>query len=302
MSFASIARAGVALLLVLLPACGSGRDARRQEGASHVAFVDDFGDTTRLARPATRIVSLNPATTELLFAVGAGPRLVGRTHWDLYPDSARLVPDLGNGIQPNVEAVLAARPDLVLLYAGESNRAAAAAFRRAGIPTIALRVDRIADFHRTMRLLSIVIGDSTRVRSVEDSVTRTLERVRRATASLPRPTIVWPVWEQPLLVVGSSSFLAELLTIAGGRNAFDSLAGPSPQVTMEDVVRRDPDIVLTGPVGVRHLTTDPAWRRLRAVRQARVFVVDTALTLRPGARLGEAAVSIARLLHPGAPL
>ena len=161
----------VAVSLLALAACAP---PERAAGAD----VDDFGDTIRVSPPAHRIVSLIPATTEILFAIGAGDRLVGRTHWDRYPDAARLVPDLGDGIRPNVEAVLAARPDLVVLYASGDNRAAAARLRGAGVRTIALKVDSIAEFRRAALLLGRLVGDSASGAAVVDSVDATMARVR----------------------------------------------------------------------------------------------------------------------------
>ena len=108
--------------------------------------LDDFGDTIHTARPARRIVSLSPVTTELFFALGAGSRLVGRTHYDSYPAAALAVPDLGDGMLPNVEAILGVHPDLVVIYASQSNRAAAVQLRRAGVNTLAIRDDHISDF------------------------------------------------------------------------------------------------------------------------------------------------------------
>src|SRR5687768_11276092 len=199
------------------------------------AGVDDFGDSIRVAPAARRIVSLIPATTEILFAIGAGDRLVGRTHWDRYPDSARLVPDLGDGIRPNVEAVLAARPDLVVLYASGDNRAAAARLRGAGVRTVALKVDSIAEFRRATRLLGRLVGDSARGAAVVDSVDAPMARVRAATRALPRPTVFIRSWKTPLLTIGGGSFMTELLDIAGARNVYAELPGPSPQVSLEDV-------------------------------------------------------------------
>ena len=269
-----------------------------EAAAPAAAAVDDFGDTLRTGATPTRVVSLNPATTDIVFAIGAGPRLVGRTSWDLRDDSVRAVPDLGPGLRPNVEAVLAARPDLVLLYAGEDNRAAARALRAAGIATLSLRIDRIADFRRATRLVGAALGDSVRARHVVDSVDATLDRVRRATAGLPRRTTFWRVWERPLLTIGGGSYLTELVTIAGGRNIYDSLPQASPQVAMEDVVRRNPDVILTSPDGAGKFMATSAWRAVPAVRDGRVLIVDTTLVGRPSVRLGEAAVSLARLLHP----
>src|SRR5262249_9801090 len=149
--------------------------------------------------------------------MGAGARVVGRTHWDTYPAAAQAVTDLGPGLRPNIEAVLAVHPDLVLLYASADNRAAAEKFTSLGIATIAIKADHIADFTKEARLLGRVLGDSAAAAAVVDSVTRTLDRVRTATASLPKPTVFWEVWPSPLMAVGGGSFLDELLTIAGGQ-------------------------------------------------------------------------------------
>lgn len=261
---------------------------------------DDFGDTISTGVAPKRIVSLNPTTTELLYAIGAGDRLVGRTTWDLYPPQARNVPDLGPGLRPNVEAVIAARPDLVILYASDDNRDAARRLRAAGVRTVAYRVDRIADFARVTRALGRLTGDTIAAHTTVDTVEATLARVRAATSSLAQPTAFWILWESPLLAVGGGSFLNELLAVAGGRNVYDSLPGPSPAVSFEDLLRRDPDLILASPASREHILADPRWRALRAVRAGRVLVFDSTIVNGPSARIGASAVSLARLLHPGA--
>jgi iron complex transport system substrate-binding protein len=279
--------------VLALAACG------RPEHATHDVARDDFGDSIGVVATPARIVSLNPTTTELLYAIGAGPRLVGRTTYDLYPPAARRVPDLGPGLRPNVEAVLAARPDLVILYASDDNREAARRLRAAGIHTVAYRVDRLADFARVTRALGALTGDTAAARITVDTVQATLARVRASTAALPRPTAFWILWETPLLAVGSGSFLNELLVAAGARNVYDSLPGPSPAVSLEDLIRRDPDVVLASPQSRAHLLADPRWQAVRAVREGRVLVFDTTIVNGPSARVGASAASLARLLHPG---
>ena len=263
---------------------------------------DDFGVPVRsgtLAEPA-RIVSLNPTTTDLLFAIGAGPRLVGRTHWDKWSDSVRDVPDLGPGLRPNVEAVLGKRPDLVVLYASADNADAARQLRAAGVAVISLKVDRLADFRRTTLLLGEATGESDRARTVVDSVMRTLDSVRTVTRHLPHPTVFWHIWDAPIITIGRGSYMSDLVEIAGGRNVYGDVAASSPTVSIEDVIHRDPDIIIAGPVGAEHMRASPIWRSVRAVKGDRIVVVDTMLVGRPGARLGEAATAIARLLHPDA--
>jgi ABC-type Fe3+-hydroxamate transport system substrate-binding protein len=285
-------RSAVVALVLAVSACGDSR-------APSLEVSDDFGDPISIAAPPTRIVSLNPATTEILFTLGAGGRLVGRTKYDLWPDSAKLIPALGDGIQPNVEAVLAVHPDLVILYASQDNRPAAERFGAAGVKTLSLKVDHISDFRRTVHFLGAILHDSARAKTVIDSVSRTLDMVRNATAKLTRPTVFWQIWDAPLITIGAGSFMNELVDIAGGRNVYADITGPSAQVSLEDVSRRNPDFILAGPIGKTHIASDGRWRIVRAAREDDIFVVDTLLVARPSVRLGEAAVSLANLLHPG---
>ena len=282
-----------------LSGCSPAEERRAIAAAgSEQVVLDDFGDTLRLSRGAQRIVSLTPATTEILFALGAGSRLVGRGEYDHWPDSALRVPNLGPGLRPNVEAILGAKPDLVLLYASQDNRASARRLRDAGIATAAFKVDRIEQFDRTTRLLGRLIGDSARGALVADTVLRTLDSVRALTRGRPRVSVVLPTWSKPLIVIGGGSFMSELVTIAGGRNVYDSMPSPSPTVTLEDVVRRNPDAVLVGPEQAAVVRRSSSWPAVPAVRRGRILVMDTSLVLRPAVRLGEGARSLAILLHP----
>jgi len=261
---------------------------------------DDFGDPVQIGQVPKRIVSLSPATTEILFALGAGPRLVGRSDFDLWPAPARAILALGNGIQPNVEAVLGTHPDLVILYASQDNRPAASRLQAAGVNTLALKLDHISDFRRTAQLLGAILRDSARAKSVTDSVYRTLDRVRSSTAHLPRPRVFWHIWDAPLITIGAGSFMNELVDIAGASNVYAAdITGPSKPISLEDVARRNPDFILAGPIGAEKIKADPRWRIVRAARQNRVLIVDTLLVARPSVKLGEAAVSLANLLHPG---
>lgn len=279
------------LLLAATTACA--RDATQS-----APEADDFGDPIIVRSAPRRIVSLNPATTDLIFALGAGDRLVGRTHWDVYPEAAKAVRDLGSGIRPNVEAVLGMRPDLVILYASKDNRAAASELRTAGVNTLSLKIDHIADFYYASRTIGRLLGDSARGAIVADSVERTLKRVRATTQSLDKPTVFWHIWDAPLITIGRGSYMNELIEIAGGRNIYGDVDQTSPAVSIEDVLKRNPRYIITGPEGSLKIMKDPRWSEAPAVRDRRILVVDTAIVGRPSVRLGEAAESIARLLHP----
>jgi ABC-type Fe3+-hydroxamate transport system substrate-binding protein len=196
--------------------------------------------------------------------------------------------------------VLGTHPDLVILYASQDNRPAAERLRSANVNTLALKIDHIRDFRRAVSLLGAILHDSARARTVIDSVQRTLDRVRAATKGSSRPTVFWHIWDAPLITIGSGSFMNELVVIAGARNVYADIPGPSAEISLEDVARRDPDFILAGPIGAKQIEADQRWRIVRAARDKNIFVVDTLLVARPSVRLGEAAVSLANMLHPGA--
>jgi len=283
-------------VVVAVPAC----KAPARDATPAVEVRDDFGTPIEFGKAPQRIVSLNPATTELLVTIGTLPRLVGRSQWDTFPESVTTVPSVGQALRPNVEAILNVRPDLVLLYASQDNRDAYDRLRRAGVPTVALRIDSIAQFERDTRLIGRITGDSVRADALVDSVHATLDRVRAATASLPHPTVFIHAWDRPIIAIGGGSFQSQLLEIAGGRNVYGDIAAPSATVTLEDVIQRNPEYVLASPVSAPKMRASASWRTIPAVRAGRVLVYDTLLIGRPSGSLGAAAVSLAALLHPGA--
>src|SRR5690606_31699371 len=124
---------------------------------------------------------------------------------------------------------------------------------------------------------------------VADSVRASVEYVRR----LPRPTdpvrAFWHIWDAPLLTIGGGSYMTELLEVAGAINVFGDVEQPSPQVSLEEVARRNPDVILAGPNNARRIRANPLWQTVPAVRAGRILVIDTTLVGRPGVRMGEAA-------------
>jgi iron complex transport system substrate-binding protein len=289
------------VLVGLSLACeGSGvKSVSKSPVDSAASPKDDFGNTITFDSTPKRIVSLNPTTTEILFAIGAGSRLVGRTKWDSWPDSARFVPNVGDAMRPNVEAILNTHPDLVVFYASNDNRPAEASLRKSGIRTVAFRTDSIAQFDRITLLLGKLVGESQRAHNVVDSVTHTLDRVRAAAANVPKRSVFFHTWESPLITIGARSFLHELVVIAGGTNVYGDVQEIAPVVTLEDVVRRNPDVILATPITVKALLANPQWQAVPAVRAKHVFAYDTNVVGRPAVTLGMAAVNIASLLHPG---
>lgn len=291
---------GVAIIVGGLTACEGASRTVRETGAP--IAVDDFGDSVAVRPAAQRIISLNPVTTELLFAMGAGSRLVGRSKWDGWPLAALEVPDVGDAMQPNVEAILARRPDLVVLYASPSNRTAATRLQEAGVRTLAVRTDAVTDLRRIATALGAFLDDSLSASAAVDSTLRAVDSVRALGATSDRrPSVAWIVWDDPLIVIGGGSYRSELLAAAGAVNAFADLEAPSPQLSIEELVRRDPDALIVGTRMAERFATDARWHQLRAVRDRRFILPDTGIVGRPGVRMGEAARHLRQLLLPISP-
>lgn len=234
--------------------------------------TDDAGRPVALAAPARRIVSLSPATTELLFDLGAGDRVVGRTRWCQDPPAARDVPSVGDGLPPNVEAVIARRPDLVVFYHSPSNAPAVERLRALGIATASVRVDRLDDFVRAARLLGRVTGTADRADSLVRALRDSLTAVTASHAPRPEPSVLILAWDNPPIVIGAGSFLSEIVALAGGRNAFADLAEPSATVSIETIAARDPDVVFV--VGAPAFAERPEWQVVAAVRERRFARVE----------------------------
>jgi ABC-type Fe3+-hydroxamate transport system substrate-binding protein len=268
------------LLLLLALAC---RPAERGAGA---------GDA-----PAQRIVSLAPSLTELLFALGAGSQVVGRTVYCRYPPAARAVPSVGDGLNPSVEAIAARHPDLVLLYRSPQTESAARQFAALGIPTMLLRDDRMEDVARTARLL----GHATGHPAAGDSIARVIDSLVAAPTPPPRARIAFVVWDAPPIVIGSGSYLDELVTMAGAENVFHDLHTPSATVSLETIASRDPDWI--GILRDSSSAEPPAWagrrewRTVRAVREGRFLILPAELFGQPSPRAPEAVAFLANLLN-----
>src|SRR2546429_5727316 len=286
-------RAHLAGLVALAAAACAGGE--RAPAAAGVGVTDDAGRRVTLAAPARRVVSLLPSFTEILFAIGAGERLVGRTAWCDYPPAALAVPSVGDGMPPNVEAVAARRPDLVVLYRSGPNVTAAEQFERLGVQTVLLDLNRLEELGPVARRLGVLTGRT----AAGDSLARAMDSLA-SQPPIPGPrSLVFIVWDNPPIVIGAGSFLDRLAGLAGARNVFHDIATPSAQVSIETIAARNPDfIAVLSDTGAPPRYADrPEWRVVPAVRQRRFLLLPGRLFGRPGPRAAEAVRDLRRRLE-----
>lgn len=269
-----------------------------------VRVSDDLGQTLVFPAPPRRVVSLVPTATEILFALGAGDLLVGRTRYGVHPPEARRVPSVGEGIRPSEERVVEARPEVVVLFAGQTNAATVRRFRDLGLRVLGIVHNDFADLVRNVERLGRLTGRDSQADSLLRRVRCQMATVTSITDTLPRRSVYYDLWWRPARTVGKASHIDSLISLAGGRNVFSDLRAPSSQVNLETILDRNPEVILrpegssrTG--GAVPPEERPGWKHLEAVREGRVRQVDADLVHRLGPRIGEAAADVAAALHPG---
>jgi iron complex transport system substrate-binding protein len=214
---------------------------------------------------------------------------VARTASCDYPTAAAAVPSVGGGFPPNVEAVVARQPDLVVLYHGAGNEAAAARFRQLGVPLLRLRTDHLADIPHATRLLGMLTGAEPAADSVAARFEATLGRERAVSQRAGVSTSVLILaWDQPIIALGAGSFLSELVELAGGRNVFADIKAPSAPVTLEAIAARGPQAVMTVGATSPGFAARPEWHAVPAVRNRRLIFLTESAFNRPSPRAPEA--------------
>ncbi len=263
--------------------------------AAPVTVVDDRGHTVTLAQPPQRVVSLLPSLTETVCALDACQRLVGVDRYSNWPASVKALPVVGGGLDPNIEAIVALRPDVVLM--ATSSRAQAR-LESLGVQVVALEPKTYADVQRVLTKVGQVLGvqDAQRVWRVIDA------GVQAAAQSVPAAVrgmrVYFEVSSGPF-AAGEASFMGETLTRLGARNIIPASLGPFPKINPEFVVRADPDLIMVGSRSADGLATRPGWAQLRAIREGRLCRFDAAqsdVLIRPGPRMAEAARLMAACL------
>lgn len=287
-------RGWIASLLVAGLAAGPGcvrpDPAGRGDGGG-IVLVDDAGRTVRLEAAAGRVLSLVPSVTETIVALGAGDRLVGRTRYDTDPALAAL-PEIGGGLDPSPEAIVALDPDLVVAWAAVDDRGLAASLEASGIPVYGVAVEDTADLQRSIRRLGDALGLAGAAAELGGALSDSLAAVAADSFSGTRPRVLFALVGNPPRTAGPATFVGQIVGVAGGRSAFADLAEDWPIVSLEAVVERAPDVVVVPterPGTAADLAARPGWRDLEAVREGRVVEIPADLLARPGPDLARAA-------------
>lgn len=276
--------------------------------AGVITLTDDLSRSVTLAGPAQHIVSLAPSNTEILFALGAGATLAGRDDYSDFPPEATQVPSIGNQYpHVNAEAIVALHPDLVLA-AGVTSPEDVATLAKLGLTVYATgSAGNLDDIYRDIQSLGTLVGKAGAAQTLVDSMRARVEAVKTKAATASAHPIVFYELDatdpaKPW-TAGPGSFVDQLITLAGGTNAGNIAKDQYAQLSLEQVVSQNPDIIVLGSANFGGQTPElvaarPGWQDIKAVKNHTVYTFDDNLVSRPGPRVVDGLEKLAALIHP----
>lgn len=262
-----------------------------------VSVVDDTGRTVTLQQPARRIVSLAPHTTEMLFAAGAGPYVVGVTEFSDYPPEAKKLPSVGSGVSLDLERTLQLKPDLIVGWNNGNAGAQIAKFESLGIPLFKSEPHDFAAIASSLERLAHLAGtDSTGIAAAKDFRVK-WKQLESSYGNRPKLRVFYQIWRNPLMTLNDAATPSAVLQLCGAENIFGGLPQIAPTVSVEAVLKADPD-VLVASMGEND---DPLaqWKRfpkMKAVERSDLLLVDGNLLNRSGPRILDGAEIICKQL------
>jgi iron complex transport system substrate-binding protein len=265
-----------------------------------IALTDVGGARIRLAAPARRIVSLSPHITELLFAAGAGSRVVGNVEYGDHPPEARSIPKVGAYSRLDLEAIVALRPDLVLGWQSGTPQAAVARLRAMGLAVFMIESHRIADIPGELERLGRLAGSEAAAGAAATAFRQRHDRLAQRYSQRPTVTVFYQIWKQPLMTVNREQMISDVIRLCGGRNVFAQLATLAPTVSVEAVIAANPEaIVASGMDAARPEWLDDwrRWHTLRAVASENLYFVAPELIQRHTPRILDGAERLCEQLE-----
>ncbi|MGB7537255.1 MAG: cobalamin-binding protein [Anaerolineales bacterium] len=297
-----IASAVIAITLIaLLAGCGKIQPAPTATSVASITVVDDAGNTVTLNTEPQRIISLAPSHTEILYALGLDERVVGVTEYCNYPPEAAAKPKVGGFSDVDLEQVVGLEPDLVLatsLHAAE----VVPALRERGIPVFVADPQTVPEVLETIRTFGRITGTDQAAGALTAKMQERINAVQETIADAPRPRVFWELGPE-LYTAGPGSFLNDLIVLSGGENIAADAGNPWPQLSLEAIVLKDPEIVVLGDHSygetVETVSQRPGWSAITAVRDGRIIeLTNDDIVSRPGPRIVDGLEFLARIFHP----
>lgn len=265
---------------------------------AEVTVVDDSGRSLTLAQPARRIISLAPHITELLFAAGAGDRVVGVIDFSNYPEAAKKITNIGSHALLDLERIVSLKPDLIVVWRDGNAQRQLEKLLSLGIPVYYNEPQRLEDIARSIEKLGLVAGTGPVAAAAAREFSARLAGLRARYAALPTVPVFYQIWNKPLMTVSGNHVISDVIASCGGRNIFADLKPLAPVIAEEAVIERDPEAIGGAAVDPKIDGFDMwrKWPRLLAVRRGNFFTVHPDLISRHTPRILDAAQALCEQL------
>jgi iron complex transport system substrate-binding protein len=258
---------GVTVLLVFASAAGAQSPTATATAAKGpLTLTDDTGETLVLAAPAQRIVSLAPGATEMLFAAGAGDRIVATVMAADEPAAAKKILRIGDANALNYERLVALKPDAVVVWEDLTNRLVVESLRKIRMPLYFIRTKALADIPKSVRQLGRLAGTGEAAEKAAKAMDARIAAIGHRKVTGEPLRVFYMIWDEPLYTVGGRHVISDAIARCGGRNIFDDIAFPAPIVEMESVVKRDPDVMLLSAPPITARDWRERWGRYSTIR------------------------------------
>jgi len=295
----------LSIVLVALAGCVNRDTARNTVPAAPQTrtLADGVGRAVTLPAKVDTIISLSPSTTETIFVIGCGERLVGVDTSSDYPKDALAIAKMGDFGKPNLERIVASQADLIV---GASSTVSAATAndlqRRTHTSVFTQQPQTVDDVPRNIEELGTILGVNKKAEQVAESIRDTVRTVERRLRGVPRRSVFIEIWNPPLMTTGGGTLLNELVERAGGKNIAADLKQPFPNFSLESLLEANPDVYIV-PRGdtmgaIDDVAQRPHYQKLKAVQQKRFVRVPSDLVFRPGPRIGRGLYWLAWAIHP----
>jgi len=278
-------------------------------GAGFVIFgviQDQSQDVTPLLSQANRIASLAPNLTEILFTLGLGEKIVAVSNNSNYPAAAANKKKVGSFWQPNTEAIIASKPDLIITLGFEQQKAVADSLNRLRFKTLTLKIEKIEELLTAIQKIGAATGCKQRADELVKNISNQLNNLQLKVSSTNKVKVLWVVQVEPLRVAGRDTFINELIELAGGENAIGPTIQQYPPIGTEELLACGPEVIIQSAMGTSDIGKQQQaakvfwsrWANLPAVKNNRIYVVEPDTVLRLGPRLPQGIELIAHCLHP----
>lgn len=262
--------------------------------------IDDAGARIALPSPARRIVSLAPHATELLFAAGAGDRVVGVAEYSDFPAAAARLPRVGGAGALDLERILALRPDLIVAWQSGNGAEQIERLRELGLTVFVSEPRRLEDIPLTLEKLGELTGTQARAAAVAEAFRRRRDELAARYSDQPPLRVFYQIWNEPLMTVNGEQLISQALNLCGGRNVFAGLGPLAAPVSVEAVLAADPEVIVASGAGGQRPPWLDEWKRwpgLAAVRRGNLYFVPPDLIQRHGPRILDGVELLCRRLE-----